>query len=1104
MSARRLFAALLGAGLLLALRAAPARAVTDSILVRVGGDLAARATQYLDVPITVDLSGAPGRALGSYTATLQFDSTVFYFEGVTNGNFAQPQVNSSQAADSGKVVVTAIQPPGATGAVQIFIARFYVRVDANPSVISVSFSEMSATATSVNPFESLLPLLKIVNGTFCRSLGRWGDVNGDGVANSLDALMVLSYVVGDSLPPSVNIALGDVDGDGNVNSRDALIILSYAVGLPVPGTRVLLVAAGACGTGVAANLTITPDSLELQVGQEVPVAVAAVDSTGRAVPVDSVSWSSSNPGVAAFDVNNGAVQARGPGLATLTVQLGPSIWGTLKVNVLARRTTWYVDVERARFAPTQVGSQNLPLEFIGDAVSLAHNGDTVRIAGGTYEEMISFYDSPGQGAVALIGDSLNRPVIDPRGYGSSWYEYDDALDLEPYEGRIELANLDIRAGRTYLDAHDFFIHNVLIEGLNTQGTGLDVYSENLTPSGAPRTGGPMRSSVPEAVGNVLIDGITVTGDSLETGIEVDQADSVVIRNSSIRRSQQGTSPSCGAGPYTNAGIQVQQASVSLAQSDTVVNPQCQGIALFDDNNSTLLSDVSRATATHNVVTGAPGTGIALGARLVSSDHNVVSNTGRVPGQSSYGSAVGIVASWYDIPPDTVWSLGDVIVGSGGRGFAVDTAAKAVIDSLVVAGAGLDSSDYGVGVTLGPGGTYWLSHSQISNVVYAEGVLFTGDHAVLHSHGNHIADVWGDGLTTYQGCEECSPPARPSGAPAGASLPQRAGPYTGGPDTLTSVADTVLNAAGNGIYQEYGVSALVDSFVVDTAGNEGVSLWKVSRVTISRSKVSGAYDGIEAYYVDTLSLVGDRVAGSSGDGLYVYNYLAPDSTRVIGSTFASNGGYGIDLDYANARVDSSAFVYNHGGMYLDYGGGALVRWSRFQWNGIGLWMSGSVGSPSTVIHSNFLSDTTAGVENDATSYMLTADTNYWGDRNGPRCTGGAVGCNETSVAGDYVSGYGLLSFLGYLADTAPTLSPPLRVAAVALRTPARAASSRPANAHGAAARVTSARPPVADRAARVAADAAALSQRPQRQRPAAWHAPSKAKTHAVQITVKKRT
>ena len=149
MSARRAFAALLGAGLLLVLRAAPARADADSVLVRVGGDLAARAGQYLDVPITVDLSGAPGRALGSYTATLSFDPRVFYYEGITNGNFAQPQVNQNHASDSGKVVVTAIQPPGATGVVQIFIARLYVVTDTAPSSISVSFSEMSASATSM-------------------------------------------------------------------------------------------------------------------------------------------------------------------------------------------------------------------------------------------------------------------------------------------------------------------------------------------------------------------------------------------------------------------------------------------------------------------------------------------------------------------------------------------------------------------------------------------------------------------------------------------------------------------------------------------------------------------------------------------------------------------------------------------------------------------------------------------------------------------------------------------------------------------------------------------------------------------------------------------
>jgi hypothetical protein len=1124
-SARRAFAALLGAGLLLVLRAAPARADADSVLVRVGGDLAARAGQYLDVPITVDLSGAPGRALGSYTATLSFDPRVFYYEGITNGNFAQPQVNQNHASDSGKVVVTAIQPPGATGVVQIFIARLYVVTDTAPSSISVSFSEMSASATSVTPFESLLLLLRTVNGTFCRSLGLWGDVNGDGQANSLDALVALSTVVGLPVDTTVmNPALADVDGDGKVTSRDALIILSYAVGLPVPGTRVLLVAAGACGTGAAIMVAVTPDSLQLQVGQEVPVAVAALDPAGRAVPVDSVAWSSSNTAVAAFDVENGAVQARGPGVATLTVQLGPGVMGTLKVSVLARRSTWYVDILRARFAPTQVGSQNLPLEFIGDALALAHNGDTVRIASGTYEELIS-----ADVAVVLLGDSVTRPVVDPRGAPNWIYDYYyHAFDLAPEAGLAQLSNLDIRAGQVYLDAHDFVLRNVLIEGLNTQGTGLEIYSENLTPSGAPRPSGPMRSSIPEAPGNVLIDGVVVNGDSLTTGIEVDLADSVLIQNSTVSRSQAGTQTECGFGPYVNSGIVVQQASVSLAQNNTVTNPSCQGIGLFDEENSTLASDFSRVTASHNHVTGAPGTGIALGARLVSSDHNAVRGTGLVSGQQSYGYSVGIhVTSSYNCgecslssaAPDSVVSRGDSILNSGGRGFAVDTAGAATIDSLVVAGTGQDSSNYGsYGVDLEHGGHFALSHSHISNTYGDNGVSVQGDQSVLRTHGNRIVGSGYDGISTYYYHNECDDEC----APVARSGPARVGPYTGGPDSLISVADTVLGASDDGIYVEYGVYALVDSLVVDSTGYDGVEAEELGRLVVQNSSIRRtSHAALHLYEVDSVASLRNRLVNNFGNALYVEG--AVDTARVYGtvadSSALASGGSGIVIWGGTNLLMDSSVVSNSGyaGIEFEYGAGGRVQRSRLEANVYGALLDCCYYDSVVVRQSTIQHNISAGAANFNTEYsaILDADTTYWGDQNGPTCRVELeLPCSGLG-SGDSIVTY-RVSFADWLTTpNVVTPAAPFRALAAVGGSARRSLASRvaasPATHRATMRRASGAMRPGVTRApsaagavaVRGAATGAAPQRAPHRQ-PAAWHAPSKAKTHAVQITVKKRT
>jgi hypothetical protein len=61
-----------------------------------------------------------------------------------------------------------------------------------------------------------------------------GDVNGDGSANSTDALIILSGDVGISIQQYCPARCGDVNGDGLVNSTDALIILSYDLDIPVP------------------------------------------------------------------------------------------------------------------------------------------------------------------------------------------------------------------------------------------------------------------------------------------------------------------------------------------------------------------------------------------------------------------------------------------------------------------------------------------------------------------------------------------------------------------------------------------------------------------------------------------------------------------------------------------------------------------------------------------------------------------------------------------------------------------------------------------------------------------------------------------------------
>lgn len=66
----------------------------------------------------------------------------------------------------------------------------------------------------------------------------FGDVSDDGLANSTDALVILSYDAGFPVPPQflvrINAGIGDVNSDNVTNSTDALIILSYDAGFSVP------------------------------------------------------------------------------------------------------------------------------------------------------------------------------------------------------------------------------------------------------------------------------------------------------------------------------------------------------------------------------------------------------------------------------------------------------------------------------------------------------------------------------------------------------------------------------------------------------------------------------------------------------------------------------------------------------------------------------------------------------------------------------------------------------------------------------------------------------------------------------------------------------
>lgn len=398
----------------------------------IGGELTGQRFSSVVVPIAVDMSGAGGAKLGSYTARLTWDPAVLNFNFVAAGNFPPPQVNSDSTS-FGVLKFTSISPVGTGGLVTV-AQMWYGVSDTISSPLTLSFTEMSAAGTYTN----LLPGLTITNATFCGSRGVWGDIDRDGASNSRDALLVLSKVVGlpvDTVIDTISTGplivdttlfdsgLGDVNADGNVTSVDALIILSTAVGIPIPGQRVLITAPGACATGSPKTLTVFPATAQLAVGQAYQLLAQGRDTAGRVVTLSNATWRSSNLNVAGVDAD-GTVRPRAAGVATITAALGPGITASASVTV-APRSKWYVDA-RVTGAPVQFGTAALPFDSPLRAFAAVKEGDTIAVATGTYD----FVDYGVLNVGVVIqggtpGDTTTRPLFRDAQAG-----YHNALQLQ--------------------------------------------------------------------------------------------------------------------------------------------------------------------------------------------------------------------------------------------------------------------------------------------------------------------------------------------------------------------------------------------------------------------------------------------------------------------------------------------------------------------------------------------------------------------------------------------------------------------------------------------------------------------------------------------------
>lgn len=1003
MSARRWWIGPLLAAALVAGATGLARAQT--VVARIGGQLLARQGQSIDVPVTVDLSGAPGVSLGSYRGAIRFNPSALEVGSVLPGTFAAPLVNTDSVG-SGLVRFTAILPAGAPGpVVTLFILRLYMpNPDTASASLTLSFDEMSAAGM---PFTNLLPFLQPIQpATVCPSLGYWGDVDLDGNANSRDALIALSHVVGIALDTTytdtvshvtyviMRPGLADVDGDGHITSRDALIIMSYAVGLPVSGYRIGRAAAGGvCAAGTGVVLRITPDTLELQTAQSFDLTVTARDSAGTPVAASDIRWSSSNPAVASLTVDyNGAfrVFARDSGWAVLSAEIGVGYRASAVVHVIAHRSQWYVDIVRAGQTSyqQQAGDQRLPFAFIQDALNIARDLDTINVAPGVYSEAVSSDIS-----VFLRGDSLSRPVIDPR--GASSYYGGTALNLGSRVGTLRIENFHVLGGGITAYSHSFVGRNLHVDSIvPSYNDAAILFSSVLTmpPGGAPPSGLRL-SGVPYDTGSVYLDEIDVRGFE-NRGIWIQAADSVVIQRATV----QGDtlfSPYCYAGYGSPGGIVVDEASYSRVASNSVTDSRCPGIAVFQTSGLVAVSG--------NRVARVGGAGILVSAPQVALDHNAVRDVRSIGWDGRYSAGIR-VSNWH--PVQSATSRADTVRHVGASGFLIDTLLTAVVDSLVVDSAGVDSVPHSYGAAL-YSGRYTVRYSRISNTV-SNALNVCGPRASLFSRGNRITRPGYNGISSW----DCFSVGT-------------------GPDTLVSVADTVVNmfaSTGTGIRAANTVYARVDSAVVAGTGTDtamGIGFNGVGNAVLRDSKVRDVgSDGVYVYGGAGALLERDTMA-TVGSGLWLNGTGGTgDTTRVRQTVVTGTRSSGIVVhNGAVIRADTVVVTgtgTNASGMSIDLNGGGRITGSRLEHNhryGVHVYSTNGASAVLIFRDNSLASNDSGGVRSKVTP--VDAQFNWWGLITGPIAV---------DTARDTSSVVGLVDFSNYLTSR-PTfpLAPPVQLA-----------------------------------------------------------------------------
>lgn len=511
----------MGVGIVLA-----AGASGQSITVSTAQGATGALGETFDLPVMVDMS-AYGGMLGSFNITLRWNPTILSLVGATSGTFGNVTVNTDSTA-LGAVYIAGANPAGVGGLVTIGTARFRPTT-LDTTTFTLSVSELYEAGS----FTDLLPLVNIVNRQFCPGRGRYGDINGDGLTNSADALIALNNAVG--LSVTGDITLGDVDADGDTDPRDALVMLSSGIGLDVSQFRVGTLAPGAaCASSGGLTSGITPDTVTVLVGQYVEFSVLRLDSVGVPVAGTNVSYTSSDSSVAVVD-SAGVMLAVAAGTATINAMDDSTVTASAAVTVVADRTIHWVD-GLATSEVNQLGTTAWPFADVNSAVAVSTPGDTIMLRSGKYQEGI-LLDQP----VVLMGDTASGPpplitastsfgtglVVNAPGNVELHHLQIDTL----YNGvEVWLADTLVARDLSFLSNANSFTSFYVDTASAIRISNSDFYGDVLNQG----YGGNTAIYVLGHVGLLQVDSVTIANYGYY-GIELGHLDSLDLRRSDIQR-----------------------------------------------------------------------------------------------------------------------------------------------------------------------------------------------------------------------------------------------------------------------------------------------------------------------------------------------------------------------------------------------------------------------------------------------------------------------------------------------------------------------------------------------------------------------------------------